>query len=81
MTFDAGVLTDRRQHPVQNDAQRVELVIGQRVEEQLSNQRDVVGSRPLDGSSSRGREANDRPRASSSQYCRATNPRLTIRVT
>ena len=27
------VLTDRRQHPVQHHAQRIELIIGQRVEE------------------------------------------------
>ncbi len=54
------VLADRAQHPVQYDAQRIQIIIGQWVEEQLSDQRDVVGCGLLDGSSARGAEANDR---------------------
>ena len=38
-----SVLTDRGQHPVQRHAQRVKLIIGQRVKEQFTNQCNVVG--------------------------------------
>ena len=54
------VLTDRRQHPVQHHAQCVKLIIGQRVEKQLTNQGHVLGGSLLDGRPARGGEANHR---------------------
>ena len=75
------VLTDRRQHPVQHHAQRVKLITGQRVEEQLTNQRHVLGGSLLDGRSARGGEANHRTASVVFTELASDQASLTIRVT
>ena len=75
------VLADRGQHPVQYDTQRIQIIIGQWVEEQLWTSATWLGAAFSIAALPAGLRRTIEPRASSSQNSRTTRPRLSIRVT